>query len=208
MSPAGDQHVKMHLSEPTNTMSVVTDVSAASLPQEQFIVLIARHERRIRSFIAALVSCNRDAIDEVIQSTYLVAWRKLDSFTYLDSMPDEELIRWMCTIARFEVKDFLRRQRDFRVAFDESLIDQIADMQVVESGYFEARHEALANCLGRLAANQRELLNQRYGHNLSVKEVAARQGRQAGAVYTMLSRIRKALERCIQNTLRLEGHCS
>jgi RNA polymerase sigma-70 factor (ECF subfamily) len=198
----------MHLSELTTTMSVVTDVSEVSLPQEQFVVLIARHERRIRSFIAALVSCNHDAIDEVIQSTYLVAWRKLDSFTFVDGTPDEELIRWMCTIARFEVKDFLRRQRDFRVAFDENLIDQIADMQFAESNYFEARHEALAGCLGRLATAQRDLLNQRYGHNLSVKEVAARQGRQAGAVYTMLSRIRKALERCIENTLRQEGYCS
>ena len=36
----------------------------------------------------------------------------------------------MCTIARFEVMDFLRRQRDFRVTFDQSLIDRIADMQV------------------------------------------------------------------------------
>ena len=189
-------------------MSVVTDVSAASLPQEQFVVLIARHERRIRSFIAALVSCNRDAIDEVIQSTYLVAWRKLDTFTYMDSTPDEELIRWMCTIARFEVKDYLRRQRNFHVAFEGTLIDQIADMQIAESNYFEARHEALAVCLGRLAASQRDLLNLRYGHNLSVKELAARQGRQAGAVYTTLSRIRKALERCITNALRQEGYCT
>ena len=88
-------------------------MSAASLPQEQFVVLIARHERRVRSFIAALVSCDRDAIDEVIQSTYLVAWRKLDSFTYFDETPDEELIRWMCTIARFEVKEYSRRKRTF-----------------------------------------------------------------------------------------------
>jgi len=187
---------------------VVTNVSATSLPQEQFVVLIARHERRIRSFIASLVSCNRDAVDEVIQSTYLVAWRKLESFTYVDPTPDEELIRWMCTIARFEVKDFIRRRRDFHVALDAGLIDRIADLQIAESDYFEARHEALAECLSKLAASQRDLLNLRYGHNLSVKEVAARQGRQAGAVYTTLSRIRKALERCIQNTLRQEGYCS
>jgi RNA polymerase sigma-70 factor, ECF subfamily len=187
---------------------MVTNVSAVSLPQEQFIVLIARHERRIRSFIAALVFCNHDAIDEVIQSTYLVAWRKLDSFTYVDGAPDEELIRWMCTIARFEVMDFLRRQRDCRVTFDQSLIDRIADMEVTESNYFEARHEALAGCLGRLGSGQRDLLSLRYGHNLSVKELAARQGRQAGAVYTTLTRLRKVLERCIQKTLRQEGFCS
>jgi len=171
-------------------------------------MLIARHERRIRSFIAALVSCHRDAIDEIIQSTYLVAWQKLGSFTYVDEAPDEELIRWMCTIARFEVKDYVRRQRDFRHALDASLIDRIADLQVEQSDYFEARHEALAHCLGRLPDSQRHILNLRYGHNLSVKELAAREGRQAGAVYTALSRIRKALEHCIRNALRQEGYSS
>jgi RNA polymerase sigma-70 factor, ECF subfamily len=189
-------------------MSVVTDVSAASLPQEQFVVLIARHERRVRSFIASLVSCDPEAIDEVIQSTYLVAWRKLGSFTYLDATPDEELIRWMCTIARFEVKDFLRRQRDFRRAFGGPLIDRIADMQVQESDYFEARHEALARCVKRLSSRQRDTLSLRYGRNLSVKELAARQGRQASAVYTALSRIRRVLQRCIRNTLQQEGYCA
>jgi RNA polymerase sigma-70 factor (ECF subfamily) len=187
---------------------VVTDVSATPLPQEQFVVLIARHERRIRSFIATIVSCDRDAIDEVIQSTYLVAWRKLDSFGYLDRTPDEELIRWMCTIARFEVKDYIRHRRDFRAALDASLIDRIADMHVAKSDYFLARHEALAECLSKLDARQRDLLKLRYSHDLSIKELAGRQGRQAGAVYTALSRIRKTLERCIQNNLRHEGFCS
>jgi RNA polymerase sigma-70 factor, ECF subfamily len=189
-------------------MSMVMEVGEAALPQEQFVVLIARHERRIRSFIASLVGCNRDAIDEIIQSSYLVAWRKLASFTYLENTPDEELIRWICTIARFEVKDYMRGQRSFHLAFDEELIDQIADMQLAEQGYFEARHEALAECLGRLEAEQRDLVNLRYGRNLSVKELAARQGRQAGAVYTSLCRIRRTLQRCIQSSLRREGYCS
>lgn len=189
-------------------LSAANIVSATSLPQEQFVMLIARHERRIRSFIATLVSCNRDAIDEVIQSTYLVAWRKLDSFSYVDAMPDEELIRWMCTIARFEVKDYLRRQRNFRHVLDASLLDRIAELQLDQSDYLEARHDALAHCLERLPRNHRHLLNLRYGHDLSVSELAAREGRQAGAVYTSLSRIRKLLERCVRNSLRQEGYCS
>jgi RNA polymerase sigma-70 factor (ECF subfamily) len=183
-------------------------VTEAALPQEQFVVLIARHERRIRSFIATLVSCNRDAIDEVIQSTYLVAWRKLVSFKYVDATPDEELVRWMCTIARFEVKDYLRRQHNFHRALDVSLIDRIADLQLEESDYLNARHEALAHCLERLPGRQRRMLTLRYGHDLSVKELAAREGREAGAVYTNLSRTRKALEQCIRSALRHEGYCS
>jgi RNA polymerase sigma-70 factor (ECF subfamily) len=188
-------------------MTIVNHVSAAPLPQEQFVVLIARHERRIRSFIAALVACDRDSIDEVIQATYLVAWRKLSSFSFVGERPDEELVRWMCTIARFEVKGFLRQQRAYHRALDANLIDRIADFQIGNSDYFEARHEALANCLGRLPRRQRHMLNLRYGHNLSVAELAAREGRQVGAIYTTLSRIRKVLERCIRTSLRQEGYC-
>jgi RNA polymerase sigma-70 factor, ECF subfamily len=136
-------------------------VSAVPLPQDQFVMLIARHERRVRSFIAALVGCDRYAIDEVIQSTYLVAWRKLHSFTYVDQQPDEELIRWMCTIARFEVKNYIRREAAFRSAFGGELIDRIADAQIEQSDILEARHEALSNCLSRLLAHQRAILNLR-----------------------------------------------
>jgi RNA polymerase sigma-70 factor (ECF subfamily) len=186
----------------------VVAVSAASLPQEQFVVLIARHERRIRSFIAALVSCDCDAIDEVIQSTYLVAWRKLHSFTYLQSAPDDELVRWMCTIARFEVKEFCRRKRTFRSFFSGELIDHIADFQIEQSEYLEARHEALSRCLDRLPASQRDILNLRYAQNLSINELSARLHRQPGAIYTTLSRIRKALEHCVRGALRQEGYCS
>jgi RNA polymerase sigma-70 factor (ECF subfamily) len=186
----------------------VAAMSATPLSQEQFVVLIARHERRIRSFIAALVYCQPDVIDEVVQSTYLVAWRKLHSFTYVDMTPDEELIRWMCTIARFEVKEFVRKQRTSRIAFDDNLIDRVADAEEEQSDLLEARHEALANCVGRLAPNQRDVLTLRYGQGLSVTELAARQGRQVNAVYTALSRIRKALERCIRQTLAQKGYVS
>jgi RNA polymerase sigma-70 factor (ECF subfamily) len=181
---------------------------ATPLSQEQFVVLIARHERRIRSFIATLVFCNPDAIDEVVQSTYLVAWRKLHSFTYLDLAPDEELSRWMCTIARFEVKEYLRRQQSFCVAFDETLLDRLAEDQEEQSDLLEARHEALAQCVSQLPANQRDTLNLRYGFSLSVKELAARQGRQVNAAYTALCRIRKTLERCIRQRLSDKGYSS
>lgn len=183
-------------------------MSSSSLPQERFVVLIARLERRVRSFIAALVSRNPDAIDEVIQSTYLVAWRKLDSFTYHNDTPDEELVRWLCTIARLEVKDFLRRQHAFQIPFDESLIDRIADRHVEFSEYFEARHQALAQCLERLPARQRDILVLRYGQNISIGDLASRLGRQTSAVYAILSRIRKLLERCIRGALHEEGYCS
>ncbi len=181
-------------------------MSEQRLPPDQFVVLIARHERRVRSFIASLAACRADVIDEVLQGTYLVAWQKLGSFTYMDATPDEELVRWMCTVARFEVMNYLRQSRSTRLAFDAAILEKIADYEVEHADDLEARHDALKGCLQRLPARQRDLLGLRYWRGMSIKEIANRLGQQANATYTSLSRIRKALERCIVHTLRQEGH--
>src|SRR5690606_33544215 len=63
-------------------------VSEKPLTSDQFVVLIARHERRVRSFIVSLAAGSADAVDEVLQATYLVAWQKLHSFSYVEATPD------------------------------------------------------------------------------------------------------------------------
>jgi RNA polymerase sigma-70 factor (ECF subfamily) len=180
-------------------------VSEKPLTPDQFVVLIARHERRIRSFIASLASCNADVVDEVIQGTYLVAWQKLSSFSYVEPTPDEELVRWMCTIARFELMTYSRRYGAARVTFDDKLIEQVANVYADHSEYLESRHHALRGCIERLPSRQREMLGQRYWRGQSIPELASSRGQEINAVYTALSRIRKALERCIRQSMRQEG---
>jgi RNA polymerase sigma-70 factor, ECF subfamily len=181
-------------------------VSEKPLTSDQFVVLIARHERRVRSFIATLTSCKSDVVDEVLQATYLTAWQKLSSFTFVEASPDEELVRWMCTIARFEVMSFLRRYGASRLAFDAKVIEQVADVSMQDSDVLESRHQALKRCLEKLPARQREMLSLRYWRGMSVAELAVQRGQEAGAVYTALSRIRKALEQCIRHTMSQEGY--
>jgi RNA polymerase sigma-70 factor (ECF subfamily) len=181
-------------------------MSEKHLAQDQFVVLIARHERRVRSFIASLAACHGEMIDEVLQSTYLVAWQKLASFTYVGGAPDEELVRWMCTVARFEVMNYMRQSRSTRLAFDSAVIERIADYELEHASELESRHDALRGCLEKLPSRQRDLLGLRYWRGLSIGEIANRLHQQANATYTALSRIRKALERCINQSLRQEGH--
>jgi RNA polymerase sigma-70 factor (ECF subfamily) len=181
-------------------------VTEQPLTPDQFVVLIARHERRVRSFISTLAACRADVVDEVLQTTYLTAWQKLASFTYVERTPDEELVRWMCTIARLQVLSYARRYGSSRIAFDVDVIEQIADVCTSESELLESRFQALKQCLEKLPARQREMLSLRYWRGLSIKELAAERGQDAGAVYTALSRIRKALEQCIRRSLSLEGH--
>ena len=176
-----------------------------SLSADQFVVLVARHERRVRSFIATLVFGRVDWIDEILQSTYLVAWQKLSSFRFVDGLPDEELVRWMCTIARFESLSYLRKQSAAEATVAIELVDCVADYQLDHAEDLESRYQSLRKCLERLSDRQRTLLQLRYWNNLSIAEIATRQERRTGAVYTALCKIRKGLERCIASTLREEG---
>lgn len=183
-------------------------MKGSQLSPEAFVVLIARHERRIRGYIASLVAFDQEAIDDLLQTTYLVAWRKLPGFCYMQTEPDEEAIRWVIAIARLETFNYIRqRKKRMPVAFSESLLSEIADVQDQEWDYFQARWRAFSGCVEKLDSKQKDLIRLRYGLGLSAGEIGTRQGKRPNTVLATLSRIRKSLEKCILMTLKKEGIC-
>lgn len=167
--------------------------------------MLARHGPRVRAFVSTLIGYDADTIDEVMQSTMLVAWKKLGAFRYEDETADEELIRWVCTIARFEVLGFLRdKKRRQTLIFDEQLVRELADLQEEESAQFDSRRVALRGCLKQLEPRQLEAIRLRYSVGLSMAEIAARQQRSVKAATVAMCRLRKVLESCIRKTLARE----
>ncbi len=80
-------------------------------------------------------------------------------------------------------------------------------VEAIEAIAFEAPESpvlsrALALCLDRLHRFARSLLAMRYHENLSVSEMARRMNRPVESVYTTMSRIRKALQACIERANR------
>lgn len=181
-------------------------MSTSGVEPDDFVLLLARHGPRVRAFIATLVGYDAEVIDEVMQSTLLIAWKKLESFRYHEESPAEELIRWVCTIARFEVLGYLRdRKRRQTLVFDESLVVELADLQDEKSEFLDARRTALRGCLKQLEPKQQEAIRMRYGVGLSMPEIATRQGRSVKAATVAMCRLRKALEKCILQALGREG---
>jgi len=175
-----------------------------SISEEEFVALTVRHERRVRLFIATL-HFERTDIDEIVQDAWLVAWKKIDLFRYRDEAPDEEFVRWLCSIARYEVLKY-RRKGVPRLQLDESTIDKLAALQFDKADYFEARHEALSHCIENLRPRDKVLIRRRYEENVSVDDLAGHIGRSADAVYKSLNRIRTSLLACIERTLKREGY--
>ena len=119
----------------------------------------------------------------------------------------EDQAKWCRGVARNKAHEFWRRQRDARVVPDSRLLQQIElafDENELESQYWASRREALGDCVSQLADHSRETLSLRYELGLSMAELAKRLGRTVGAVSKAVSRIRAALEECVERRLRLE----
>jgi len=160
---------------------------------ERFVRLFVAGEGRLRAFIRTLVP-TLDDVDEVVQETALVAWRKFHEFDL-----DTSFFAWVATIGRFEV---LRRRREYatrQTVFSESLLDLLADEAVnsAEMDMLAAQRRALELCLKKLPDQQRKWLLAAYQPGVKIREVAQKSGKSVQAFYKTLQRLRSILLECI-----------
>lgn len=171
-----------------------------TLDPDSFVNLLPVVQHRVRAFIAAIMPRSSE-IDEVLQSTLVVAWKKLGDFRYSNLKPDDEFVRWLCAIARFEALALARKRGDERLVFDDRILDQIVDMQVTDNDTWERRRIALRGCVDKLACSDRALVEQIYG-GVPVVDIAASAGKTRQAIYKALRRVRRNLMSCIQAQLQ------
>lgn len=159
---------------------------------DRFLRLYVEHEEALRGFVRSLVPTLEDA-REVMQQTAAVLWRKFDDSA--DFRP------WAFGVAKFEALAFLRdRARDRHVFGDEVLALLEAEaMEAARSSEQEER--ALEQCLQKLPAAQRELVETAYAPGVRMDELARSAGRTPMALYKSLHRIRITLADCVQLTL-------
>jgi RNA polymerase sigma-70 factor, ECF subfamily len=84
-------------------------------------------------------------------------------------------------------------------------VDALAQTAATLREELDERHEALAQCLQKLPARDRELVLTRYEPGSGVPEAARRSGRSLEAAYKALARIRKLLFDCVTHQLASEG---
>ncbi len=167
-------------------------------PYEEFVRLFVSHEGRLRAFIRALLPTWAD-VDEVMQETSLVAWRKFDRFER-----GTNFSAWVTTIARFEALDHLRRRGRDHLMFSEAVADLLAEEAAPEGDMLERQRRALERCLAKLGDAERELLLLSYQPGARLHEVAARAGRSVQGHYKSVQRLRSRLHACIEGELQRE----
>lgn len=165
--------------------------------REEFARLFSRNARRIYGFIMTLVFSHHDA-EEVFQNTSVVLWNKFSDF-----QPGSNFFAWASRVAYYEVLTFLKQQRKSQMLSGDSLT-LLADEAIALSDDASLRQEALEQCLSRLNAADRDLLQARYYHQRPPKQIASMQSRSVDSIYRALSRIHNLLLSCVQRQLARE----
>lgn len=167
-------------------------------PSAEFLAHVTGAQRSLYGFITTLVGPSSD-VDDVLQETNLVLWRKADEFD-----ASRAFMPWALRIAQLQAMAHLKKKRR-RPLYDSDLLDRIAAEAIVSSSEADVRRQALASCLKKLPEKHRELVARRYEPGASVNALAMALGSQPKAVSEMLRRIRHALLTCIERTIAAEA---
>src|SRR4029078_11610099 len=127
----------------------------SDLDREEFARLFSRNARRIYGFIMTLVFNHHDA-EEVFQNTNVILWNKFAEFE-----PGSNFFAWASRIAYFEVLSLMKQKRRSHTVSDEAL-ELLANEAMGLSHQSSERFDALEECLAKLTAADRELLQERY----------------------------------------------
>ncbi len=154
--------------------------------------LYARHAVKIFRFVARLLRDDAKA-EDVVSEVFIDVWKSAARFEGRSAAGT-----WLLTIARNKAISAMRRTRDQEL--DEETASAIAD----DSDDPEIRMQKLGKadllrqCIMRLSAEHREVIDLVYYHEKSVEEVAAIVGIPEGTVKTRMFHARKRLSELAQ----------
>jgi len=155
-------------------------------------VLFARHHVRVYRFVLRLVR-NESAAEDLIGEVFLDVWRQAAKFEGRAAVST-----WMLSIARFKALSALRRRTDDEL--DEETVGAIAD-QADDPEVVLAKKDkgaALRQCLSKLSAEHREIIDLVYYHERSVADVASIVGIPEATVKTRMFYARKKLSELLK----------
>lgn len=165
---------------------------------DEFVTLYMKNSRRVYGFVRSLVPHKPDA-EDVYQEVGRTLWEKFDQYE-----SGTNFLVWAFTIARFAVYQYRRTQSRLPTNLSDAIFELIAAEVLNSSAEDDPRYQALAACLQKLPARDRELIDARYRQGETTKSVAASVGRSIDAIYRSLRRIHKALLVCVQQQTAAE----
>jgi RNA polymerase sigma-70 factor (ECF subfamily) len=155
-------------------------------------VLFARHQVRVYRFVLRLVR-NEATAEDLISEVFLEIWRQAGKFEGRSAVTT-----WMLGIARFKALSVLRRRQEEEL--DEETAERIEDHSDDPETVLAKKDkgEVLRQCLTKLSAEHREVIDLVYYHEKSVEEAAQIVGIPEATVKTRMFYARKKLSELLK----------
>jgi RNA polymerase sigma-70 factor (ECF subfamily) len=155
-------------------------------------VLFARHQVRVYRFVLRLVR-NEATAEDLISEVFLDVWRQAGKFEGRSAVST-----WMLGIARFKALSVLRKRPEEEL--DEETAERIEDHADDPETALAKKDKAavLRECLSKLSADHREIVDLVYYHEKSVEEVAGIVGIPEATVKTRMFYARKKLSELLK----------
>ncbi|MDJ1113602.1 RNA polymerase sigma factor [Microbacterium dauci] len=168
--------------------------AAAGGSETAFREIFRAYARPVYWIAHGLVGNTADA-EDVMQETFLAAWRKIGSL----DLVSESLLPWLVTICRFQSANRIRRQRRDRThtaaALDEALPSTV---DVEEQVITQALADRIVDELGTLSSLDQEVFRLCATEGYAYQAAAEQLGVSHAVVRNRLSRIRTRLRAVVE----------
>jgi RNA polymerase sigma-70 factor, ECF subfamily len=161
---------------------------------DEFVRLFSLHTNSIYSYIHVLVPTHADA-DDIFQETSRTLWEKFGEFR---PGPEANFRAWAMRIAQLEVFRYRQREGRRHKLFTDRLYAALDDEAQAAIATVDMRLDSLGDCYRKLSAEDRGLIDARYGIGATVEAVAIQLGRSIHWVYRALRRIHQSLFECVE----------
>ena len=163
---------------------------------KRFISLLMPIQKKVYAYVAYHVP-NKNDSDDVFQEVVSTMLNKFGDYE-----EGTDFLKWSMTVAKYKILSFHRDKKRMRIVFDESDMDQIHREALKRIDSVEEESKALKGCLKKLSDKQQMLLNCRYRHEMTYRQIAKQFNISMQSAYRAISRVHASLLKCIQVTLK------
>ncbi|MEM9281357.1 MAG: sigma-70 family RNA polymerase sigma factor [Verrucomicrobiota bacterium] len=165
---------------------------------EAFLQLLGEHERKLGIYVTGLIVNPQDAQD-VLQEGKIVMWRQFHRFEL-----GTNFAAWARKILFHQILAYRRKSKRHRAEFlSERMLELLSEESesAIREERWVKREKALEQCVMKLSQDHREILHLRYRDENSIETISRKTDRTVGAVYRLLSRLRKNLFECVDQEI-------
>ena len=160
-------------------------------PSSDFMKAYIQNEKKIRHYIKRLVYQSDDA-EDIMQATALILWEKFETYK-----PEYPFTPWAFKIAYNEIRNYYRRNEKKNAFFEETTLEQLAQIAESKSTHLDEILLHLKDCLHKLKDSDRRLVEYRYCDDGRINDLAKEQKTTPNALSKSLQKIRRQLFLCI-----------